>query len=132
MLMPPMAKTRARLDGALGTHLLLIAGLAVATLVLALRPGWIVDAGYRCQMQILLGLRCPFCGMTRDFAAILHGGKAGLNPCSWLAAVVVYVVYPASVAFAWWAGRLDVFSSKAMKSGVVLGLAVMLVLNNLH
>ncbi len=72
MLMP---KSTQVMEPALGTHLWLICGLAAATLLLAFRPGWIVDAGYHCQMQALLGLRCPFCGMTRDFAAMLHGAK---------------------------------------------------------
>ena len=129
MLMP---KTTQRLDGALGMHLWLIAGLAAVTLVLEFRPGWIVDAGYRCQMQVLLGLRCPFCGMTRDFAAILHGARPVLNPCSWFAALMVYVAYPAGLVVAWRRGRLDVFHSSALKGGMVAALAVMLVFNNLR
>lgn len=120
------------MDGTVGVHLWLLAGLAAATLILALRPEWIVGAGYRCQLQILFGLRCPFCGMTRDFAAILHGAGPVLNPCSWFAAAVVYVVYPVSLAFAWRAKRLDLFHASALKSATVAALAVMLVLNNLR
>ncbi len=125
-------KTTQRLDAALGIHLWLIGGLAAATLILAMRPGWIVDAGYRCQMQVLFGLRCPFCGMTRDFAAILHGARPALNPCSWFAAAVVYVLYPAGLAVAWRRGRLDVFQSMALRSATAVVLVVMLVLNNLR
>lgn len=125
-------KTTQRLDAALGIHLWLIGGLAAATLVVALRPGWILDAGYRCQMQVLFGLRCPFCGMTRDFAAMLHGAKPVLNPGSWFAALVVYVLYPVGLVIAWRRGRLDVFHSSALRGGMVAALTVMLVLNNLR
>lgn len=127
-----MPKTTQRLDPALGIHLWLIAGLAAATLVLAFRPGWLVDAGYRCQMQVLFGLRCPFCGMTRDFAAMLHGAKPVLNPGSWFAAVAVYVIYPVGLAVAWRRGRLDAFQSTALRSASAVVLVVMLVLNNLR
>ena len=129
MLMPKISQ---RVDPALRAHLWLIAGLAAATLVLLFRPDWIVDAGYRCQMQMLFGLRCPFCGMTRDFVAILHGARPALNPSSWLAAAVVYGVYPITVAMAWRAGRLDIFRSAGLKSAVVAALVVMTVLNNLR
>jgi hypothetical protein len=127
-----MPKNIQRFDPALGTHLWLIVGLVAATLVLAFRPGWIVDAGYRCQLQVLFGLRCPFCGMTRDFAAILHGARPALNPCSWFAAAVVYVMYPAGLAVAWRRGRLDAFRSMALRNAMAVVLMVMLVLNNLR
>jgi hypothetical protein len=69
--------------------------------------------------------------MTRDFAVMLHGGRGVLNPCSWLAAVVIYGVYPAAVAVGWRRGRLDVFHSAVVTRVVVVALAAMLVLNNL-
>ena len=114
------------------THLWIVAGLAAGTLLLAFRPEWVLHAGYRCGMQLLFGLRCPFCGMTRDFAAILHGHRPAENPCSWFALLVVYVVYPVALAAAWRTGRLDVLRSRAVHGGVAVALAVMLVLNNLR
>jgi hypothetical protein len=83
-------------------------------------------------MQILLGLRCPFCGMTRDFAAMLHGERPALNPCSWVAAVVVYGVYPVAVLVGWHRRQLNFFQGAVVKYGVMAALATMLVLNNLH
>lgn len=56
-------------------HLLALAGVATGTLVLALWPQIVLRAGYTCELQAIFGLRCPFCGMTRDFAAILHGRR---------------------------------------------------------
>jgi hypothetical protein len=128
MLMPPAAP---RFDRELIPHLWVLAGLVVATVVLAVWPHWVVQAGYRCELQTLFGLRCPFCGMTRDFAAMLHGGRPSLNPCSWVAAVAVYGVYPVALAVAWRAGRLDVFRSEAVRRGMVVALGAMLVVNNL-
>ena len=113
-------------------HLLALAGIAAATLVLALWPQVVLHAGYTCQLQAILGLRCPFCGMTRDFAALLHGHAPTLNPCSRAAAVVIWLLYPAAVVAAWRAQRLSWFSSRAMRCSVVLLLLVMMVLNNRH
>ncbi|MGC2300899.1 MAG: DUF2752 domain-containing protein [Acidobacteriaceae bacterium] len=121
-----------RVDRELIPHLWVLAGLVVATVVLAVWPGWVVHAGYRCELQRLVGLRCPFCGMTRDFAAMLHGGRPSLNPCSWMAAVVAYGVYPATLAVAWRTRRLDVFRSEAVRRGMVVALGAMLVVNNLR
>lgn len=129
MLMP---KTAQRVDGRLAPHLIVLGALVLATLVLELWPHGIVGAGYRCGMQLLLGLHCPFCGMTRDFAAILHGQRPTLNPCSWAAAVMVYVVYPTAVLAAWRKRRLDWFYCRASRCGLAVALAVMLVLNNLR
>ncbi len=98
MLMP---QTALGVNRELVPHLWMLAAMAVATVALAVWPQWAVHAGYRCGLQVLTGLRCPFCGMTRDFAAMLHGDRPALNPCSWVAALVVYVVYPAA---ALWVG----------------------------
>jgi hypothetical protein len=127
-----MPKTAPRVDRGLVPHLAVLAAMAVGTAVLAVWPQWVVHAGYRCELQMLVGLRCPFCGMTRDFSAMLHGGRATLNPCSWPAALVVYGVYPVAVVVAWRAGRLDVFHSEAVRRAAAVALAAMLVVNNLR
>lgn len=129
MLMPP---TGVRVNRELTTHLWMLAGIAACTLLLAVWPQGVVHAGYRCELQTLVGLRCPFCGMTRDFAAMLHGARPEQNPCSWLAAVVVYGLYPAAVLVGWWKRRLDFFQGAAVRIGVMVALAAMLVLNNLR
>ena len=129
MLMP---KTGLRVNPELVPHLWMLAAMAVGTLVLAVWPEWVVQAGYRCGLRALTGLRCPFCGMTRDFAAMLHGERPARNPCSWVAAIVVYGVYPAAVLVGWRRGRLNFFHGAAVKYGVMVALAAMLVLNNLR
>jgi Protein of unknown function (DUF2752) len=129
MLMP---RTGLRVDRELKPHLWMLAAIAAGTALLAAWPQWVIHAGYRCELQMLMGLRCPFCGMTRDFAAMLHGRRPALNPCSWVAAAAVYGVYPAAVLVGWQRKRLDVFYSRAVRSGVVVALAVMLVLNNVR
>lgn len=119
-------------DRELRPHLLLLAAIAAATLLLALWPQVVLYAGYTCQLQALFGLRCPFCGMTRDFAAMLHGRAPALNPSSMAAAAVVWLLYPASVFAAWRTRRLSWFSSGFTRCTVVVALVVMLLLNNRH
>lgn len=123
---------RLAVDSRLRPHLLALVGIAAGTLALACWPQAALDAGYRCELQMLVGLRCPFCGMTRDFAAILHGRQPVWNPCSWFAACVVYGLYPAAVFAAWKQNRLEMSYCRAARNGVALALAVMLVLNNLR
>jgi hypothetical protein len=121
---------RLPVDPQLASHLLVLAGLAVGTLLLACCPQAILHAGYRCGLQMLVGIRCPFCGMTRDFAAILHGGRPTQNPCSWFAACAVYLLYPSAVIAAWESRRLDLFYSRSTTAAVAVVLALMLVANN--
>ncbi len=129
MLMP---RTALRVNPELVPHLWTLGGILAATVVLAAWPEWVVHAGYRCGLQAIFGLRCPFCGMTRDFAAMLHGQPPTLNPCSWIAALVVYVVYPAAVLLASSRRRLDWFYCRTSRCGLAVALAAMLVLNNLR
>jgi hypothetical protein len=113
-------------------HLLALAAVAAATLVLALWPRAVLGAGYTCELRALFGIRCPFCGMTRDFAAMLHGQAPSLNPCSRAAALAVWLLYPAAVLVAWRTHRLSWFSSRATRCAVAALLLVMLLLNNLR
>jgi hypothetical protein len=125
-----MRSLRFSVDPRLAPHLLVLAAVAAGTLLLACCPQVILQAGYRCGLQMLLGVRCPFCGMTRDFAAILHGGRPTQNPCSWFAACAVYLLYPLAVLAAWKRNRLEIFHSKPARTGVIAVLVVMLVINN--
>ncbi|MFP5229317.1 MAG: DUF2752 domain-containing protein [Acidobacteriota bacterium] len=127
-----MPQTASRLDPELAPHFWVMILALGATLAVWLWPQWVVHAGYRCQMQVLLGVRCPFCGMTRDFAAMLHGQGAPLNPCSRPVAGLVYVVYPAAVLVAWRRKRLDWFYGTKLRWGVSIALVLMTVLNNLR
>src|SRR6185503_6456500 len=51
-----------------------------------------------CVLYASTGIRCPFCGMTRDFLTILHGSWPHQNVFSVPAAFVIWFVYP---AWAW-------------------------------
>jgi hypothetical protein len=127
-----MSKTALWVDRELAPHLWVLSAMLLCTLVLAVWPQGVLHAGYRCGMQMLLGLRCPFCGMTRDFAAMMHGNRPTQNPCSWIAAPVVYVVYPVAVLVGWRRKRLDWFHGRALGCGVAVALVLMTVLNNLR
>lgn len=76
-------------------HMLLLALLALSGILLACAPRTVLDLHYQCVLHALTGLRCPFCGMTRDFALMLHEQRPQNNPGSPLLALALYVVYPA-------------------------------------
>lgn len=113
-------------------HIVLLAATVLSTAFLAFWPEAIDHAGYQCMLHTLTGLRCPFCGMTRDFAALLHGGHVPLNPCSRATMLAIYGFYPAALLTAWRTGRLHWFHSRAVRIGVVVALGLMMVANNWH
>src|ERR1700761_3055687 len=80
-------------------HLYILGCIVVASVLLRFLPASALAHAPSCIFHAVTGLNCPFCGMTRDFTAILHGQKPQLNPFSWMAAVVIYLVYP--LLFLW-------------------------------
>jgi hypothetical protein len=115
----------------ISTHIVILAGIVVGTAVLRLCPQWVLQNGPSCVFQTFLHLNCPFCGMTRDFVAILHGQQPSLNRFSWMAAAMLYLGYPALFFWAWSRQRLSLFYRPAVHRVVAAALVVMLVVNNL-
>jgi len=114
------------------THLLVLLSILVCTTILRLHPEWVMGLSLECILRSVFHLKCPFCGMTRDFVAILHGQHPELNPFSWLAAVVIYLAYPVAFVWAWLYRKLDVFYRPALYRVVAVGLVLMFVVNNLR
>lgn len=112
------------------THLSVLASIVLGTLVLRLWPGWVMRLDLACVLEKYAGIRCPFCGMTRDFMAILHGKAPELNVFSWPAICSVYLAYPLLVVWLWRRGRLEWFHQPVVVRGVVVGLVVMMAVNN--
>jgi hypothetical protein len=113
------------------THVGVLTCMAASTAVLYWRPEWVLRLPLACVMRSWLGVRCPFCGMTRDFVDILHGRSPTLNVFSWPVAVVVYVVYPLMVLWLWRRRRLDWFFRPVVRRAVAVGLVLMFAVNNL-
>ena len=113
------------------THLWILAVIVTGTAVLRFRQEWVMGLSLQCVVRSVFHLKCPFCGMTRDFVAILHGQHPEQNPFSWLAVVVIYFVYPAVFVWAWLNRKLDVFYRPVVYRVVAVGLVLMFVLNNL-
>jgi len=115
---------------AVRTHLGVLICIAALTIVLYYWPEWVLRLPLACVMRSWLGMRCPFCGMTRDFVTILHGRSPALNVFSWPAAVVIYGIYPPMVLWLWRRGRLDWFYRPVVRRTVVVALVAMFAVNN--
>ena len=113
------------------SHLAVLASMLGATLALELWPRQLTTLGNRCVMSLVFGIRCPFCGMTRDFALMLHGHAPVNNPSSWLALVAVYAVYPAMLLWAVRTGRTNIFSNPVISRALLAAVGMMWVANNL-
>jgi|SRR5215472_7599562 len=76
-------------------HVLAMAFLSLSGLALAFAPNRILGLQYQYMLHRMTGLRCPFCGMTRDFILMADGSLPQNNPGSLVVAVALYVAYPA-------------------------------------
>jgi len=114
------------------THLCVLAAMIVCTAILRFWPDWVMGLSLQCVLRSVFHLKCPFCGMTRDFVAILHGQHPELNPFSWLAAIGMYFVYPVVFVWAWLNRKLDVFYRPVVYRLFAVGLILMFVANNLR
>jgi hypothetical protein len=114
------------------THLWVLASIVVCTVILRFRPEWVMGLSLQCVLRSIFHLKCPFCGMTRDFVTILHGHRPELNPFSSLAAVFIYFAYPLLFVWAWQRRKLDLFYRPAVYRLVAVGLLMMFVVNNLR
>ena len=84
-------------------HCLVLGALILSALVLLAAPHAVLGAHYQCLLHRVTGLRCPFCGMTRDFILMFHGAAPQNNPGSLVLAIALYIAYP--VWLAWAAAR---------------------------
>jgi hypothetical protein len=75
-------------------HLLLLGCIGLAGVVLACAPHAVLGLHYQCLLSRATSIRCPFCGMTRDFILMSKGSLPRNNPGSLFVAVAGYVVYP--------------------------------------
>jgi hypothetical protein len=113
-------------------HLLILGSLLLGELVLACAPNAVLRLQYQCMLQRLTGLRCPFCGMTRDFILMFHGFAPRNNPGSFIVAIVLYIAYP------WWilaamVGKdtwLYLERDKVLNALAIVG-AILMICNNL-
>jgi hypothetical protein len=105
----PSASSTAASQRQLWTHVGIIACLYAGAILLALRPQWVAGFSLHCAMLSIFHIKCPFCGMTRDFVAILHGKQPTLNPFTWPTVAVLFLGYPGTFFLAWRKRRLDIF-----------------------
>jgi len=110
---------------------MVLSAIAACTAVLRFRPEWVMGHSFNCILLSVFHVKCPFCGMTRDFVALLHGQRPELNPFSWFAAVLLYLAYPAIFVWAWLSRKFDVFSRPVVYRLFAVGLVLMFVVNNL-
>jgi len=87
-------------DGYIGPkqHGLAMGLLLFGGLLLVCTPNAVLGLRYQCVLHQLTGLRCPFCGMTRDFILMAHGSWPQNNPGSLVLALALYCAYPVWLA----------------------------------
>lgn len=113
-------------------HLLLLGCIAVAGVILVCAPRAILGLHYECLLSRITGVRCPFCGMTRDFILMLQGSLPRNNPGSLFVAVAGFVVYPAWFMVATLCRPSSVVISRRIaRELLITGMVVLFVCNNL-
>lgn len=112
-------------------HRLAIGGLALGGMLLACVPQALLGLQYQCMLHWMTGLRCPFCGMTRDFILMAHGAMPRNNPGSLVVALALYVAYPMWLAIAELRGSRLLVPREGVISGLVIAMVLLFVCNNL-
>jgi hypothetical protein len=112
-------------------HAVAITCIFALSLIAAIHPAWIAHLPLRCQMQVIFGVKCPFCGMTRDFIDMWHHTKPSRNPASFVTAVFIYLVYPILFAWAWVGRTTDVFQSTVFRKAILVAILFIWTANNL-
>jgi len=113
-------------------HLLAIGGLVLGAVVLACAPSAVMDLQYQCMLHWMTGLRCPFCGMTRDFILMAHGSRPRNNPGSLFVALALYGAYPIWLIIAAVRGGSILFVRRdGVIRGLIIIMAVLFICNNL-
>ena len=83
----------------LKTHLLILFSLLLIIVVLATDPDIFLSMHLTCISKMILGINCPFCGMTRDFILMSRWEIPTHNPFSIVTALMIFIVYPSVVIF---------------------------------
>lgn len=113
-------------------HAFVLTSLLVGGLVLAWAPNPLLGMQYQCVLHSLTGIRCPFCGMTRDFILMAHGSLPQHNPGSLLVALALYGAYPVWLVVAALRGRGSLLISREKTIRIlVVAMVLLLVSNNL-
>ncbi len=111
-------------------HLLLLGSIFLAGTVLACRPQAVLGLHYQCVLSMFTGIRCPFCGMTRDFILISQGFLPKNNPGSLTLAVAAYVGYPLWLAVAASCRPVRLLISRKSVRDVLAGILLVLFIGN--
>ena len=111
-------------------HVGIIVAFYAGAVLLALRPEWVASFSQQCAMLAIFHIKCPFCGMTRDFVAILHGKQPTLNPFTWATVAALYLGYPGVFFLAWRKRRLDIFYQPVVYKVGLACLVFMCFVNN--
>jgi Protein of unknown function (DUF2752) len=113
-------------------HCLLLACILVSMIVFAWAPDAVLGLHYQCLLSSATGIRCPFCGMTRDFILMSKGFPPSNNPASLFAALATYVGYPIWIVVTALRRRSSplVSRSKVLKTLIAV-MMVLFVWNNL-
>ena len=111
-------------------HAVAVSGLGAGAVLLHWIPGVIQALTPRCGLQVLTGWNCPFCGMTRDFAAMAAGAAPTHNPFSAVLALLLFGIYPMAVAVCLVRRRDFPVGPEVLGRMVPPVLAVMFIANN--
>ena len=112
-------------------HMLILGGLLLAAVILIWAPDTVLGVHYQCLLSRITGIRCPFCGMTRDFILMSSGILPRHNPASLFVAIVAYIGYPLWILIATFRGPRSLYMSREMILRFLPAvMAVLIVCNN--
>lgn len=114
------------------THLMILAVIILASILLIITPSAFSSINYACVLKTVLGLNCPFCGMTRDFVLISQGANSIHNPFSLITFLLVFFIYPSFFVSFFLIKKRLLISYAWLKTIFFVVITIMFVFNNLN
>ena len=112
------------------THFLIIILIYIFGLCLIIEPSLFLKYGLSCNLNRLFGIRCPFCGMTRDFVLMATNNEPIYNPFSLTMAVIIFVIYPITLIILYYKKLITLSNYNLIRTGFLCILLIMLLINN--
>ena len=108
------------------TTRLLIVGLLFGILLTV--PDVLLYNPLKCLCRELLGINCPFCGMTRDFVLMAKFRLPHYNLFSIPMAIIIFIFYPITLIL-----NIDIKLTYIQRRNIVMALVIiMFILNNVR
>jgi hypothetical protein len=113
-------------------HLVILFVILFISLTLASSPNFFANIYLKCILKEVLGINCPFCGMTRDFILMANGLPPQHNLFSPIFALIIFIIYPVGSVVCIIKRKNINISYRWSRNAFFLAMTSMFIINNIR